>query len=186
MRNTVLARRYARALFELAAERNILETIRNEVAFFARNLSENQDFRHFLFAQDVTKKQKRETIEKLIQDNVSNVFFNFILVLLKKNREFIFPEIAGEFKKLLDKYHRKIQASAITAQPLETELTSKLKSLLDKNFEADVQIENVVDPSILGGIVVNIEGHIFDGSLQSQLARLKDNLITNSNNVSSD
>ncbi|MCH7674320.1 ATP synthase F1 subunit delta [candidate division KSB1 bacterium] len=184
MKNTVLARRYAKALFELAVERKILDTIQNEVRSFSQSLDDNLQFRLFFFAQDVSKKQKREKIEELMQDRVSNVFFNFVLVLLKKNREFIFPEIVKEFQSIVDKYHRKINALAITAQPLDEKSSSKLKSLLDKTFDADVRIRNDIDASILGGIVVNVEGHVFDGSLQSQLARLKDDLVSNSKNTS--
>ncbi|MCH8957098.1 ATP synthase F1 subunit delta [candidate division KSB1 bacterium] len=180
MKNTVLARRYAKALFELAVERKILDTIQNEVRSFSQSLDDNLQFRLFFFAQDVGKKQKREKIEELMQDRVSNVFFNFVLVLLKKNREFIFPEIVKEFQSIVDKYHRKMNALAITAQPLDEKSSSKLKSLLDKTFDADVRIRNDIDASILGGIVVNVEGHVFDGSLQSQLARLKDDLVSNS------
>jgi len=184
LKNTVLARRYAKALFELAVERKILDTIQNEVRSFSQSLDDNLQFRLFFFAQDVSKKQKREKIEELMQDRVSNVFFNFVLVLLKKNREFIFPEIVKEFQSIVDKYHRKINALAITAQPLDEKSSSKLKSLLDKTFDADVRIKNDIDASILGGIVVNVEGHVFDGSLQSQLARLKDDLVSNSKNTS--
>ncbi len=182
MKNTVLARRYVKALFELAVEKKILDTIQNEVAFFSQSLDDNIQFRLFLFAQNISKKQKREKIERLIQDQVSNVFFNFVLVLLKKNREFIFPEIAKEFQNFVDKHYRKINALAITAQPLDEKSSSKLKSLLDKTFDADVQIQNDIDSTILGGIVVNVEGHVFDGSLQNQLARLKDDLVSNSKN----
>lgn len=184
MKNTVLARRYAKALFELAVERKILDTIQNEVRSFSQSLDDNLQFRLFFFAQDVSKKQKREKIEELMQDRVSNVFFNFVLVLLKKNREFIFPEIVKEFQSIVDKYHRKMNALAITAQPLDEKSSSKLKSLLDKTFDADVRIRNDIDASILGGIVVNVEGHVFDGSLQSQLARLKDDLVSNSKKTS--
>ena len=184
MKDTVLARRYAKALFELAVEKKILETIQNEVRSFSQSLDDNLQFRLFLFAQNISKKQKREKIERLIQDQVSNVFFNFVLVLLKKNREFIFPEIAKEFQYIVDKHHRKINALAITAIPLDEKSSANLKSLLDKTFDADVQIKNDIDASILGGIVVNVEGHVFDGSLQSQLARLKDDLVSNSKNTS--
>ncbi len=180
MKDTVLARRYAKALFELAVEKKSLDKIQNEVRSFAQSLDDDRQFRLFLFAQDVSKKQKQEKLEKLIQGNVSNVFFNFVLVLLNKNREFIFPEIAREFQYFVDKHHRKINALAITAQPLDEKSSSELKSLLDKTFDADVQIRNDLDVSILGGIVVNVEGHVFDGSLQSQLDRLKDDLITKS------
>jgi len=180
LKDTVLARRYAKALFELAVEKKILDTIQNEVRSFSQSLDDNLQFRLFLFAQDVSKKQKREKIERLIQNQVSNVFFNFVLVLLKKNREFIFPEIVKEFQSIVDKHHRKINALAITAQPLDEKSSSKLKSLLDKTFDADVQIQNDIDSTILGGIVVNVEGRVFDGSLQNQLARLKDDLVANS------
>ncbi|MFQ5649539.1 MAG: ATP synthase F1 subunit delta [bacterium] len=181
MKETVLARRYAHALFELAVERGILESISNEVVSFENTLQSNRGFRLFLYSQGISKKEKRAKIEEALQDKVSNVFVNFLHVLLEKNRERVFPTIATEFRLLLDNHHKRTRASTITAVRLEKKTLAKLKSILDKAFDKDVQIDNHIDESILGGIVVNVDGRLLDGSLRSQLRRLESQLLGRTN-----
>ncbi|MFQ5708332.1 MAG: ATP synthase F1 subunit delta [bacterium] len=181
MKETILARRYARALFELARERDILESIRNEVALFNQNLQSSPSFRHFLNSPQLNPGEKQKVVEDLFQDRVSNVFFNFVLVLLKKNRQGLFAVIVKEFQTLFDQYKRKLRAATITAVPLDDATKSKLTETLSRTFDSDVQIENRIDPRILGGIVVNLDGQVFDGSLQSLLRRLKNELSQRTN-----
>lgn len=181
MKHTVLARRYAKALFDLAVERNMLEKIHGEVTGFNHSIESNADFRLFLSSQDLSKNEKKAKIKKLLQDHVSSVFYHFILVLLRKNRQIIFQAIAREFEILVDKKNKRLPATAITALPLDSTSQSELKELLDKTFDADVQITSEVDEAILGGIVVNVEGYVFDGSLQNQLQRLRKQLIESTN-----
>ncbi len=173
MKENVLARRYARALFEIARERKILETISKEIQFFDENLRTNGDLRLFLHSKEISKSEKTRTLEELLQDRVSNVFFNFVLLLLKKNRESLFSTITAEFDKLVDAHNRRVRATAYSAVPLVADSLGKLKLFLDREFDADVQIESHTDPSLLGGIIVNVGGQVFNGSLQSQLDRLR-------------
>ena len=181
MKNTVLARRYAKALFEIASERKVLERLLNEVHSFSQSLDENPRFRFFLYSQDISQKEKTNKIEQVLQDRVSNIFFNFLLVLLRKKREFIFADIAREFQLLVDKFNKKIRASATTAFPLDAKMLSNLKSILDQAFGLDVQIDNQVDATILGGIIVNVDGKLLDGSLRYQLQTLKRQLLEKQN-----
>ncbi len=181
MKENVLSKRYARALFELARERGILANIHQEIELFNENLRSSPDLRLLLSSQAISKKDKISTIEKLLQDRVSTVFFNFILLLLNKNREVLFPTIAMQFKIFYDKFNKIIHAETITAVPLDSKLTSDLKKILDNAYSGDVQINNRTDAAILGGIIVNVDGQVYDGSLQSQLARLKFQLTEKSN-----
>ena len=180
MKEDVLSRRYARALFELAKERQILANIRKEIEFFHDNLSSNQDLKQFLGAREISKKEKIRTIEKLFQDRVSNVFFNFVLLLLRKNRQVLFPTIFAEFGKLFDRHNKKVRARAYTAVPLEPLALANLKGFLDREFNADVEIENLTDLSIIAGLVVDVNGRVFNSSLQNQLGRLKRQLTEDS------
>lgn len=177
MKENVLARRYARALFEIARDREILEIIRKEVQFFDENLRANGDFRLFLHSKKISKSEKTRTIEELLQDRVSGVFLNFVLLLLKKNRESLFSTITAEFDKLVDSHHRRVRATAYSAMPLVPDSLGKLKLFLDREFDADVHIKNQTDPSLLGGIIVNVGGQVFNGSLQSQLDRLRAQMV---------
>ncbi|MFQ5602153.1 MAG: ATP synthase F1 subunit delta [bacterium] len=181
MKENVLAKRYARALFEIAKERGLLDKIYHEIDFLNKNLQSNEELQLFFSSQEMSKKEKKTTLDKMLQDRVSNVFFNFLSLLLMKNRESLFSTIAKQFGIMFDDHNKKIRAKATTAVPLDSKSFSNLKSHLDNAYSADVQISNQVDPSILGGIIVNIQGQVFDGCLQSQLHRLKSKLIAKSN-----
>lgn len=177
MKDRVLARRYAKALLYIAKERDVLDSVSNEVNAFNIGLQENPRFRLFLYSQDKSVKEKTKKLEEVLQDKVSNIFFNFLLVLLNKKREFIFTEIAREFQLMVDKYNKKTRAFATTAIPLDEKSLSSLKSVLDKAFALDVQLENKVDESILGGVIVSIDGKLLDASIKNHLQLLKSELL---------
>lgn len=177
MKNIVLARRYAKALLDIANERDILDAVSREVNAFNIGLQENPRFKLFLYSQDKSVKEKTTKLEEMLQDKVSNIFFNFLLVLLNKKREFIFAEIAREFQLMVDKYNKKTRASATTAVPLDEKSLSSLKATLDKAFALDVQLENKVDATILGGVIVSIDGKLLDASIRNQLQTLKGELL---------
>ncbi len=181
MKDTVLARRYARALFDLAVERDILDKICSELLSFEHSLQTHAGMRSFLYSQNVSKMEKASKLEAVLQDSVSNVFVNFLHVLLRKNRESIFTTVAHEFMRMVDDHQKKTRATTITAVPLDKQALAKLKSVLDKAFGKDVQIDNRVDASVLGGIVVSVDGQLLDGSLSSQLRRLEGQLMGSSN-----
>ncbi len=177
MKDIVLARRYAKALLDVANERNVLDSVSGEVNAFNIGLQENARFRLFLYSQDKSVTEKTNKLEEVLQDKVSNIFFNFLLVLLNKKREFIFTEIAREFQLMVDKHSKKTRASATTAVPLDEKSLSSLKSALDKAFALDVQLKNKVDKSILGGVIVSIDGKLLDASIKNQLQTLKGELL---------
>jgi len=181
LRNTIIARRYAKALFEISSERSILERVFAEIVSFEESLKANTNFRLFMNSQDVSKKEKQAKLEKALQDRISNVFFNFLLVLLRKNRETILSDIAREFQWMVDKRQKRMRAFATTAVPLDKKAVKNLKAALDTAFGYDIQLQNHVDESILGGVIVNVDGKLLDGSLKSQLAILKSQLIEKTN-----
>ncbi|MFQ5636624.1 MAG: ATP synthase F1 subunit delta [bacterium] len=181
MKENVLARRYARALFEIALEGGALDKIHTEVGAFYQALQSSDELRVIVHSQEIKRQEKQQTVAELLHKRASKLFLNFFLLLLKKNREILFETIAHEFDIIVDRHKKKIRASAITAIPLDSQALSSLKGLLDKTYSADVAIDNNTDPSILGGIIVKISGQVFDGSLESQLKRLKSKLSENTN-----
>jgi F-type H+-transporting ATPase subunit delta len=98
-------------------------------------------------------------------------------VFVKKGRASVYPTVVVEFGKLVDKHYKRMHAITTTAVAMEDELQNRLKTALDGLYEADVGISNKVDPSILGGIIVQVEGQVLDGSLFNQLQRLKKSMI---------
>lgn len=173
MKAIVLARRYAKALFELAVEKKHLETIAKEVAVFEGMIEDNTKLKYFFHSPEAGKAGKRALVEKNFQDRFSALFIHFIFILLEKGRQNIFNEIAVEFNRFCDKHYNKIRASTVTAVPLHSNQLNRLKKNLNQQYRATFDIENYVDPEILGGMILNVEGKVIDASLRNQLEKMK-------------
>ncbi len=173
MKATVLARRYAKALFELAAEKKALETIAKEVVSFQKLLSGSPELHYFFLSPEAGKTGKKKLIENNFQDRYSTLFVNFMFVLLEKGRQHIFEEVAAEFQRFFDKHLNRMHAATTTAVPMSEKDKTSLQSVLTNQYKADFEVENFVDPEILGGLILQVEGKVFDASVRNQLDQLK-------------
>lgn len=177
MKERVLARRYARALFEIALERKILSKVREEIHAFSALLEEHASLRNFFLSPEHPREAQKKVAEQALADRFSNVFFNFLLVLIDKRRQTLTREIVAAFEALYDRHIRKIRALAITAVPMDEATLGHLRVTLSKSLEMDMELQNRVEPEILGGLVVQVEGKILDGSVRQQLARLRGKIL---------
>jgi F-type H+-transporting ATPase subunit delta len=173
MKEQILGRRYAKALFAIAQERNVLDKIRSELHSFVATREENAEFDDFFRSPENSRAAKRAAMEKIFQDRFSNLFFNFLLLLIQKGRHNAIRDIVAAFDELYDRYRRRTRALAITAVPMDIAMSNDLRDRLSKSMNMQIDLENQVDPAILGGIVLNIDGKVLDGSVKQQLERLR-------------
>lgn len=173
MREGILAQRYAKALFALALERKQLEPLRRELYEFVTTVEENRELSQFLCSPENSRAEKRAALTKVFQSRCSPVMFNFLLLLAEKGRVGAYREIHQAFQKLYDKHIRKVKALAISAVPLEKTELDALKQDLTNALQMNFEIENRVNPEILGGLILDLDGKILDGSVRLQLERLR-------------
>ena len=172
MKESILAQRYAKAMFAVALERKLLDKVRNELGDFVARLESDKELAEFMRSPEYSRSAKRKLLEKAFQDRYSNIFFNFIALVADKGRSALYAHIHQAFNDLYDRHHRKARALAITAAPMERADLNSLQSDLSKALQLTLEIENRVDPAILGGLVLNIEGKILDASIKRQLDSL--------------
>jgi len=172
VRTHLLARRYARALYELALERNCLDIVAKEIESFSILLNRNARLRAYLFSPQVEKRRKMGIMDELTKTRFSSLMHNFLALLVRKGRQGFINEIAFEFGRLLDKKRKRIRATITTVISLSSGSIEKLKQTLAQALNAEVVLESKVDPSILGGLIVNLDGKVVDGSIRHQLQRL--------------
>ncbi len=178
MRSVGLARRYARALFELATEKDILDAVAGEMNALHAMLESDDELRHFLQSPEQGANQKIAVLKSGLQDRFSPLVIHFLMVVLHKGRQNILTDIAEEFTRLCDRHYNRMHASAVTAHAVSKKDLADIQSILARKFEAEFEVDHRVDPEILGGIIVQVEGKVFDGSLKSQLDRLKNTLLS--------
>jgi len=177
LRLVPFAKRYARALLRSAEENGTIEVTFQEVNYFAKLLRENSRFRAYLVTPEVEKQAKMKIISDLLQNKISDLFLNFIRLLILKNRQVYFAEIAQQFTQLYNQKMHRVKARIISVIPLSDEILDEVKHYLSASLKADIMLENRVDADILGGFIIDIEGKAIDASLRQQLNDLKEHLM---------
>jgi len=114
-----------------------------------------------------------------LKDSYSEIFFNFILLVLKNNRYPLLEQIFHDYLSLHDKFNNRIKADVISAVPLSHDVSLDLAKNLKDQFKADVRIENKIDPSILGGLIIRIDGQVFNASILEKFNKIKTHLTKN-------
>jgi len=168
---TAHAKRYAKALYELAREKNCLDEMLTEFKSFLTLIEKDSDLNSLLNLPSAREREK--ILSTLLKDRFSELFFSFLLAVLKNRRFSLINQIYRDFQNRIDSYYNRIRAEAITALPLPDDKLIKLSRQIADFLNAEVRIENKVDPSIVGGIIIRLNGKMFNGSLLEQFKKLK-------------
>ncbi len=164
-------RRYAQAVFEIALEKNELERWQTDLQKVVDVISEGD-----LFAALESPKIKLEDKSRFLKERLGKInplVINLALLLISRSAIGIISEVAQEYKRLLN-IHRGIKtADIITAVPIDEVEKNKLATKLGEMMDAKIEISAQVDPAILGGMVVRVDGKLLDGSTSGKLLALK-------------
>ncbi len=177
MKNTVLAKRYAKALFAVGKEEGAFEDFTkalNEMAELYASTPEVSDaLTNPLYPLEAREKVMAHLISA---QGTTQVMANFFNLLVQKKRAEILPDVAEVFQAMVDADNNKCQGTVTSAMELSPELSDKVKATLEKITGKQVVLTTQVDPSIIGGIVAKVGDLVLDGSIKSQLAGLKESI----------
>ena len=178
MREPTIAERYALALLDIGVDRGNFEQLGRELdrvkgLFNSAELSEL--FRNPKFDAETRKKVLAELLRRVM---VSPVCRNFLFLLVDRARIALFPEIVDSYHALADEHAGRLRATVTVARRLSEPDAARLKTVLQKATGQAVLVEQVEDPSIIGGVITRIGGKIYDGSVRAQLDALRAGLVT--------
>ena len=172
--NSRLAMRYAKALFEMATEQNVLAVIEKDCLALKECILSSKDLDTLLHTPLLSRKDKAEALAAILDKAGSHTLTKqYILVLAKNNRLAILANIIEAFSQLLAEERGEITAEVVSAVPLQASQVSAIVSALIAARAKKVKINPVVDQAILGGLVVNVGSYMLDSSLKSKLDKLK-------------
>jgi ATP synthase, F1 delta subunit len=169
-----IAKRYAKAFFEVAGEEENYEKYYNELGSFSSIIEESEPLRDFLANPVFGQEAKKAVVEKVLEKiDISDMTANFLKLLVDKRRIGILSDVEGCYRELMDDTLKKVRADVKTAYSLSAKLSKDIKGSLEglTGREVDMTIEK--DPALLGGIVVRIGDTIYDGSIKTQLDNIK-------------
>ncbi|MFQ5801370.1 MAG: ATP synthase F1 subunit delta [Candidatus Methylomirabilales bacterium] len=173
-----VAKRYAEALVEVAAEADALEAVGAELQGVATLWQEHPEAARFFGNPGILLQDKAQALKALCQKmQFSPLLSRFLDLLLSRHRMQALPEIARVYGDLMDRRLGRVQAAVTTAVPLAPDLEESLRRRMAEVLEETVLLEARVDPAILGGIVVQVDSTVYDGSLRTQLRYLREHLL---------
>lgn len=176
MSSTVVAKRYAQALFEVAAENNQIDKVEQELQLITEVLDANPDFLQFLKHPQIAVDVKKKEFSTVFEGKASEVTINFMYLLIDNKREDIFDFIPTFFVKSANEVRGFVDAVVTSVKPLTDEQKESIASSMNKVLNKKVRIQNKLDPSIMGGVVVQVGDRLYDGSVVGRLNRLQQSL----------
>jgi F-type H+-transporting ATPase subunit delta len=173
-----ISRRYAKALFSIGEENGTLLGLLREVQSMADAWDESEVLRDTMTNPlvDVATKSKiwNDIATRL---GASQIGKNFFSLLFDKKRFTNLPGIARELSVLVDLKENRLRAEITSAVPISDDLVSRLKSALQQRTGNVVVINSREDPSLIGGLVTKVGDLMYDGSLKTQLALMKEAML---------
>ena len=139
-------------------------------------IKNNKELDNVLKSPLVAKNEKTQLIEALFNNKINNNLKNFLKILVEKGRISSLKSIELTFKELLNDKHNIIEGTVISAIALTEKQVKELEEKLSKKYNKNVTLENEVDQSILGGVLVRLGNTQIDGSVKTRLNNIKDQL----------
>ncbi|MCC9168445.1 ATP synthase F1 subunit delta [Pontibacter harenae] len=175
-----VASRYAKSLLELAQEKGVLEQVQEDMKLFSDVAKQNRDF-HLLLHNPIVKSDKKlAVINAIFKGKVQQMTLLFFQLVANKNREALLESVATEFKTQYNLIKGIQKAKVTSAAPLSSELRNEIGRRLVAETGKTIELEEHVDPSLIGGFVLRIGDRQIDSSVKNSLRKLKNNFNDNS------
>ena len=174
-----LAERYAGALVDVALEKKQADQVKQELSAFAAMVRESAELQAFLANPSIARASKHAAIEQIVaRMGASRTLRNYLFVIVDQRRAGLLVEIEQAFSRLLDARQGITQAAVTSASALTDSERAELVAVLGKLTGEKVQAQFATDPALIGGAVVRIGSTIYDGSIRTQLERMRARMIS--------
>lgn len=172
-----VAKKYSVALFDLAVEKGLIDTAWEQFDSLGEYLKADNTFLDFMSAPQIPDQQKEDLVTKAFSGSLEKCFFDFLMVLVRKRRIRFLPEIIDELDRLIRAEKGIARATCITVNPIIDSERNKLIDQLTRKTSMKIELEEKIDKSILGGMIIILHNQIIDGSVRYGLDQLKNRLM---------
>lgn len=171
-----IAQVYARSILDLAQEAGEVETVADELQELIDYAEKQEEFGSFLTNPLTEPARRRGSLETLFRGRMSDLTLDALQVINRKGRMELLPAIVQAYKDERRKREGWVEVEVVSAVPLTDALRERLRQAVDRRTGRKSEIKEVVDPSILGGLVVRMEDEKIDTSVARELAVLSERL----------
>jgi F-type H+-transporting ATPase subunit delta len=174
---STLAKRYARAILELATEQKQVERVTKELSEFAAMWTGSTELRNLFANPKFGAEMKKQALTELTsRAGLSPLTRNSVLYIADRGRISYLPEIADALIGASERASGSLRAEVTSAAPLPDNYYGQLQRALEQATGRKVTIEKKTDASLIAGVVTRVGDQVYDGSVRTRLAELKDSL----------
>lgn len=171
---TQTGKSYAAALFMLASEKGCVEEYDKALGVVSEAFKQNPEYMELLSSPGISLTERLEALEEVFSKVLPEDVLSLIQLLCKNAHIYALHDCALEYKELLNSLNKVKTAKVTTSVKLDDAEKSALKKKLESKLGNNVVLDCSVDKSVLGGINVEVDGKVLDGSLRSRLKDIKD------------
>ncbi|MCQ2800684.1 MAG: F0F1 ATP synthase subunit delta [Bacilli bacterium] len=167
-----IARNYAEALLSIANDENKVVDYQLEVKQLMKIIKDNPDFLVLLDSRFLSVSERKEKVSEILV-NFSEDIVNFVKIIVAHNRISNLEDILQAFNTLCNEKRDVVEGLIYTAFPLKEETLLKIKQKISQIEHHDVDLIVRIDPSLIGGVKVVINSHVYDGSVKNKLEKMQ-------------
>jgi F-type H+-transporting ATPase subunit delta len=177
MNEGLVTKRYVKAIYQLAEEEGIQEKVKGDIQSLYLCIQESPEFVEFLGNPLIKPRQKKQLFTKIFGDVFQSITLNFLLMVVENRREMHLKSICLHYLQFFKSLMHIKEAVITTAVPLSSEYISEIHEFFTRKFKMKIELEEKVNPSIIGGFILRIEDQQIDASIQSQLRKIQRELV---------
>jgi len=174
---TTIARNYGEVLFALAEKHGAHDEYANALDELARVMEHEQRLRTFLETPKVDPDEKKRVLRESLRGRMATPLLNFLMVVIDKRRQRLLPEMAAEFRKLVDEKFNRLDVEVVLANEPDERTEEEIRSGLSERLGRTIVPRFRIVPEILGGAIVRYGDRVIDGSLRRQLLTLRRRML---------
>ncbi len=171
-----IALRYANGLYSIALDDNKVNVWQDEIKLIQKLLIENREYLDVLSSAFLSLEEKEEMLDKTFKEFDQNIV-NLLKLLVKNHRQRYILDTLSAFNSLANQLRGVKEGLIYSTYRLDDKTLEKIKQKIKEVEKHDIDLINIIDPTLIGGVRVVIDGHIYDGSIKSHLAKLKESLL---------
>jgi F-type H+-transporting ATPase subunit delta len=155
-----------------------VDGVRGEIRQLAALFDSSPELSSAVFQPLHPLAQRKAAVEEVLKHlGMSEIVRHFCALLLDRHRMDSFFAVRDELERLVNEAAGRVEAEIVSAKPLPPEQLERLRGVLAARTRREVQVQVRVDPAILGGVVAKVGDLVFDGSIRTQLAQMRANLM---------
>ena len=170
---TKLARVYAKALYDLALETNSEDAVKADMESIGKLISKSREFSTVLKSPVIKSKKKKAIFSEIFKSQISELSLKFVNLVISHGREQSLATIAVGYNSLYLAKKGILEASVTSAHELSDSVIAQLEKAITKEMGKEIQLETKVNADILGGLILRVGDMQYNGSVASELQRLR-------------